>query len=141
MGGRHFHYGDGHGGCGFSLRYLPGSVLPLVVHFLSGSRTLTALSMKRACLSLRCALEIMRLGVAGCVMQATNALVLVAATSTLRSVGSDVYIGILTILSSVRDVVVVPIHGLTGAAQAVIGFNFGAGKLKRVLTGGAFSPP
>lgn len=76
--------------------------------------------------------EIAGLGLAGFVMSATNGVVQVACNATLRDHGGDLYVGIMTVLNSVRDIVVLPVHGLTSAFQPVLGFNYGAKEYKRV---------
>ena len=38
----------------------------------------------------------------------------------------------MTVINSVREVVSLPISGLTNSAQPVMGFNYGAGEYKRV---------
>ena len=45
------------------------------------------------------------------------------------------YVGVMTILNSLREVASAPISGLTGAAQPVLGFNYGAGAYRRVRAG------
>ena len=40
--------------------------------------------------------------------------------------------GIMTVINSVREVISLPISGLTNSAQPVMGFNYGAGEYKRV---------
>lgn len=112
-----------------------------VLRFLTGHRTQIKLNMSYLRPERSCVREIVRLGFAGFVMQATNGAVQIAANNTLRMLGGEVYIGIMTILSSVRDVVMVPLHGFTGAAQAVLGYNYGAGKLRRVVGIIAFITP
>ena len=76
--------------------------------------------------------EIASLGLAGCIMSATNGAVQIACNATLRDHGGDLYVGIMTVLNSVRDVVVLPVHGLTSAFQPVLGFNYGAKEYGRV---------
>lgn len=83
--------------------------------------------------------EITALGMAGFIMSATNGVVQAACNSTLRDFGGDLYVGIMTVLNSVRDVIMLPIQGITSAAQPVLGFNYGAGEFRRVRKGIAFT--
>ena len=103
-----------------------------VMRFLLGKRTLLRLTLPN--LRPRRALvgEITRLGVAGFVMSASNGAVQIACNTTLRAFGGDVYVGVMTVLSSVRDVVSLPCQGLNNAAQPVLGFNYGARQFGRV---------
>lgn len=83
----------------------------------------------------KCMGEILALGLSGFIMAATNCGVQIVCNVTLQSYGGDVYVGIMTIMNSVREVLSVPANGLTQGAQPVIGYNYGAGKYKRVKTG------
>lgn len=103
-----------------------------VMAFLTSRRSLTPLRVSQARIDLTATKQITQLGVAGFVMQATNGIVQVAANNMLGIYGGDIYIGIMTVLNSVRDVVSLPLHGFTNAAQPVIGYNYGARKLDRI---------
>ena len=76
----------------------------------------------------------MTLGMAGFMMQVTNGSVQMVCNATLAKWGNDMYIGIMTISNSVREVLWLPILGLTNSAQPIIGFNYGAGEYGRVKT-------
>ena len=65
-------------------------------------------------------------------MQASNGAVQIACTSTLRLFGSDIYVGIMTVLNSIRDMVSLPAQGLTDAGRPVIGYNYGAREFGRI---------
>lgn len=103
-----------------------------VMAFLTSRRSLTPLRVRQARIDLTATKQITQLGIAGFVMQATNGIVQVAANNMLGIYGGDIYIGIMTVLNSVRDVVSLPLHGFTNAAQPVIGYNYGARKLGRI---------
>ena len=45
---------------------------------------------------------------------------------------SDVYVGVMTIINSIREVLQMPVTGLGNGAQPIIGFNYGAGENGRV---------
>ena len=61
-------------------------------------------------------------------MLATNAAVQMVCNMTLKQYGSDLYIGIMTIITSVRDILVLPVQGFSQGAQPVLGYNYGAEK-------------
>ena len=79
--------------------------------------------------------EILSLGIVGFIMKATNSLVQIACNATLQTYGGDLYVGIMTVINSVRDVLCLPVSGITSGAQPILGFNFGARKYARVRTG------
>lgn len=76
--------------------------------------------------------EITSLGLAGFVMSASNGLVQIACNATLRDFGGDIYVGIMTVLNSVRDVLTLTVSGLTHGAQPVLGYNYGARCYNRI---------
>lgn len=109
-----------------------------VLRFLTGKKAI--LTIKREYLKpdgklLR---EIVTLGVPGFIMAGTNCLVQVTCNATLKIYGGDMYIGVMTIINSVRELFGLPVTGLTHGAQPVIGFNYGAREYKRVRSGIAF---
>lgn len=83
--------------------------------------------------------EITGLGLSGFIMQATNCLVQIVCNSMLRTYGGDVYVGIMTVLNSVREILSLPVSGLTNGSQPVLGFNYGAKKYERVRQGIRFT--
>ena len=109
-----------------------------VLRFLTGPKTLLRLSRTAMRPEPRLLRDIVGLGMAGFIMSATNGAVQVACNATLRDSGGDVYVGIMTVLNSVRDVVALPIQGLTNGAQPVLGYNYGARKFDRVKKSVAF---
>lgn len=72
------------------------------------------------------------MGLAGFVMQLNNSLVSTVINRTLLAVGGELYIGLQTCISSVREVIFMPINGITSASQPILGFNYGAGRPDRV---------
>lgn len=110
-----------------------------VVRFLTGKKAI--LHIKRAYLKVEPALakEMITLGTPGFIMQGTNCLVQVVCNATLQSWGGDVYVGIMTILNSVREILSLPVGGIANGAQPVLGYNYGAGKMHRVKEGIRFT--
>ena len=106
-----------------------------VMRFITGKRVLFPL--KRQALRLQGGLvkQILPLGFSGFVLQATNCAVQVACSSTLAAYGGDLYVGVMTVLNSVRDVFSLPITGLSDGTQPVLGYNYGAKKNERVRQG------
>lgn len=79
--------------------------------------------------------KILSLGLATFTMSATNAAVQSVCNKTLGKYGGDTYIGIMTILISVRDILTLPVMGFTHGTQPVLGFNYGANLHHRVKKG------
>lgn len=65
-------------------------------------------------------------------MAFTNSLVQVVCNATLQTWGGDIYVGVMTVLNSVRDIFTMPVHGLTTGASPVMSFNYGEKAYDRV---------
>jgi len=103
-----------------------------VLSFLTGRRALIRLEKENMPIQWPLVLDIMKLGLSGFVMSVTNGLVQIACNATLQQWGSDLYVSIMTVLNSVREVVMLPMQGLSSGAQPVMSFNYGARKFERV---------
>lgn len=106
-----------------------------VMKFLLGEKTILKLTKKNMRLEGELIKSITGLGLAGFVMSATNGAVQIVCNATLKGHGGDIYVGIMTVLSSIRDVIILPIHGVTTGAQPVLGYNYGAKKYDRIKKG------
>lgn len=109
------------------------------VSFLRGKKALIRLEWGSMRLQPKLVWQIVSLGFSSFVMAITNSIVQVACNSTLQSFGGDLYVGVMTIINSVREVVSTPINGVTSAAQPVMGFNYGAQEYRRVRSGIVFT--
>lgn len=107
----------------------------LVLSFLNGKRALIKIKKSDMVFDKKMIKEITALGLSGFCMEATNGVVQIACNSTLRLFGGDIYVGIMTVVNSVRDLFTLPIRGMTAGAQPVIGFNYGAAKSGRMKQG------
>lgn len=72
------------------------------------------------------------LGLAAFTMQLTNSLVSICCNNVLQKTGGDIYVSVMTIVSSVRQMVETPMYAITDGSSPVISFNYGAGKGDRV---------
>lgn len=105
------------------------------VCFLRGKRALLRLKVSSMRLQLPLVREICFLGVSGFIMSVTNSAVQIVCNATLQSFGGDLYVGVMTIINSIREIATTAVNGLTSAAQPVLGFNFGARQYRRVRAG------
>ncbi len=110
-----------------------------VLLFLCGRKAL--IPLRRADLGLRPAMagEICRLGVSGFIMSATNCLTQAACNAVLQSRGGETWVGVMTVLHSIREVLSLPVNCISAGAQPFIGFNYGAGLMNRVKKGIRFT--
>ena len=110
-----------------------------VLRFLFGKQVLIPLQMKNIAIRKDITKDILKLGTANFVMQGTNCLVQVACNATLQSYGGDLYVGIMTVANSVREIFMLPVSGIINGAQPVISFNYGAKAYRRVRSGIRFN--
>ncbi|MDO4313471.1 MAG: MATE family efflux transporter [Eubacteriales bacterium] len=103
-----------------------------VLQFLTGKKAIIKLSKKHMNLDREIVKEITGLGMSGFVMSITNGSVQIMCNATLQHYGGDLYVGIMTILNSVREIVTMPVSGLSNGAQPVMSFNYGAKEYERV---------
>lgn len=106
-----------------------------VLRFLTGERG--ELRLRRGALALGAARvkRMLALGSSGFVMSMTNSLFQAVCNATLQSVGGEVYVGVMTVVNSVREVITMPLQGLANGGQPVLGYNYGAGLYHRVRQG------
>ena len=76
--------------------------------------------------------NIISLGSAGFIMQLTNSLVSICCNNVLSVTGGDIYISVMTIISSVRQMVETPIHAINEGTSPVLSYNYGARRPDRV---------
>lgn len=103
-----------------------------VMKFFMGKRTQFHLVPVEMKLIPKLVKKIAALGTSGFIMAVTNSFVQIICNVTLKAYGGDLYIGVMTILNSVREIANIAIVGITSGAQPVLGFNYGAREYKRV---------
>lgn len=101
-----------------------------VVSFLKSKRSVLHLKLVRPDKSL--ILKIAALGIAPFVMQSTESLVTIAFNTGLQRYGGDLYVGSMSILMSIMQLIVIPVNGITQGVQPIISYNYGAGNRLRV---------
>ena len=80
--------------------------------------------------------NIVSLGMAGFIMQLTNSLVTICCNNVLSVTGGDIYISVMTIVSSVRQLVETPIHAMSEGSSPILSYNYGARRPARVRKAG-----
>ena len=86
--------------------------------------------------SLDYAKNIISLGTSGFIMQLTNSLVTICCNNVLSVTGGDIYISVMTIVSSVRQLVETPIYAINEGTSPILSYNYGAGRPSRVRKAG-----
>jgi putative MATE family efflux protein len=103
-----------------------------ILLFLCGKKTILRLKIKNLRLKKSRISRIVNLGFSGFVMAVTNSTVQIMCNKSLQYYGGDLYVGIMTVINSIREVISLPVSGFTNAAQPVIGYNYGARSYSRV---------
>ena len=110
-----------------------------VLRFLTGKKILVSLNRRNIVIQKNITKAICKLGTSNFIMQGTNCLVQVTCNATLQSFGGDLYVGIMTVTNSVREIFSLPVMGIISGAQPVISYNYGAKQYRRVRSGIRFN--
>ena len=110
-----------------------------VLRFLTGQRAIIPLKRENMTLDGQVVRDIAKLGTANFIMQGTTCLVQIACNATLQQFGGDLYVGVMTVVNSVREIFLLPVNGITSGSQPVISYNYGARRYDRVLSGIRFN--
>jgi putative MATE family efflux protein len=103
-----------------------------VLIFLLGKKSVLKIRKKYLKPNIKIVGPVLLLGISPFIMQATESLVIISMNNNLAKYGGDLAIGAMTIMSSVMQIILLPMMGLTQGAQPIISFNYGADKLYRV---------
>lgn len=103
-----------------------------VVAFLVGKKS--TLKIKWKCMLPEWGIlkPVFALGISPFVMRATESLISIVLNSGLQKYGGDLYVGSLTVMQSVMQLMSAPLNGFTQGVQPIISYNYGAGKYDRV---------
>lgn len=110
-----------------------------VLRFITGKNAAVPLRVQNIKIKKAMTFDIFKLGTSNFIMQGTNCLVQIVCNSTLQNYGGDIYVGIMTVANSIREIFMLPISGIISGAQPVISFNYGAKQYKRVKDGIRFN--
>ncbi|SHO50793.1 MATE family efflux transporter [Anaerocolumna xylanovorans] len=103
-----------------------------VFYFLISKKALIRLRPCNIRLQFLMVKKISALGLSGFMMAITNSIVQIVCNKSLQFYGGDLYVGVMTVLNSIREIISMPVSGLTNGSQPVIGYNYGAGSYNRV---------
>ena len=76
--------------------------------------------------------DIIGLGSALFIMQCTNSLVQISCNTMLMRFGGEIYVSIMTIVTSVRQIMDTPITAIVEGASPIISYNYGARQAQHV---------
>ncbi|MDD4370087.1 MAG: MATE family efflux transporter [Anaerostipes sp.] len=119
-------------GAGLATVISQGLSMIWVLLFLKSDKAILRLSPKEFYFDRVLAKQISTVGVSGFTLAATNSAVQIVCNMKLQQYGGDLYIGVMTVLNSVRDILTMPVQGISNGAQPVLGYNYGARVYDRV---------
>lgn len=103
-----------------------------VLRFLFGKKSTLKIRKEFLIPEAKVVLPILALGVSPFIMQATESIVLISLNNQLSKYGGDLAVSAMTIISSINQIILLPLMGLTSGAQPIISYNYGAKQYDRV---------
>ena len=103
-----------------------------ILRFLTGKQTILRLQIKNMKLIPSIILPCLGLGVSTFVMLSTESILSISFTSSLQRFGGDVAVGAMTVLTSINQLITMPLSGVCQGGQPLISYNYGAKKFDRV---------
>ena len=103
-----------------------------IMFFLTGKKTNLKLKVSNMKLIPSIILPCLGLGVSTFVMLSTESILSISFTSSLAKFGGDVAVGAMTVLTSINQLMTMPLSGVCQGGQPLISYNYGAKKYDRV---------
>lgn len=103
-----------------------------VLRFLTSEKSVIKIRISNLKPQRRIIKKIAALGISPFIMQSTECIVSVTLNSGLQTYGGDMYVGTMAIMSSIMQLIVIPVNGVAQGIQPIISYNFGAGNMQRV---------
>ena len=103
-----------------------------ILRFLTGKRTILKLKKENLLLCRPVILPCLGLGISSFVMLSTESVLSISFTSSLQRFGGDLAVGAMTVLTSINQLVTMPLMGICQGGQPLISYNYGARKPERV---------
>lgn len=127
-----FGFGMGVRGAALATIISQGCSAVWVVAYLTGHKTVLRLRRCNMRPHARTIGKIAALGISPFIMQSTESLVSITMNTGLQRYGGDLYVGSMTVLQSVMQMLVMPIQGFAQGVQPIISYNYGARQPARV---------
>lgn len=107
-----------------------------VVRFLTSEKSIIRIRKQNIRFEKSLIKKIAALGISPFIMQSTESLVMITLNTGLQKYGGDMYVGTMSIMTSVMQLITIPTQGISQGVQPIMSYNYGAGNIKRVR--GAF---
>lgn len=103
-----------------------------ILRFLVSDKSVIKLKKENLRIDKKVVLPCLALGVSTFVMLSTESVLSICFTSSLSRYGGDIAVGAMTILTSINQLITMPLAGICQGGNPIISFNYGAKKLDRV---------
>ena len=103
-----------------------------VIRFLTSKRSSMKLKTEHMRLKKEIVVRIAGLGVSPFIMQSTESMVGITLNSGLQNYGGDLYVGTMSIMTSIMQLILIPVQGISQGVQPIISYCYGAGDKDRV---------
>ena len=103
-----------------------------ILRFLTGKQTILKLKVGNMKLIPSVILPCLGLGVSSFIMVSTESILSISFTTSLAKFGGDVAVGAMTVLTSINQLITMPLSGICQGGQPLISYNYGARKYDRV---------
>ena len=103
-----------------------------ILSFLTGKKTILKLKVANMKLIPSVILPCLGLGISSFIMISTESILSISFTSSLQRFGGDVAVGAMTVLTSINQLITMPLSGVCQGGQPLISYNYGAKKFERV---------
>ena len=110
-----------------------------VLGFLTSKRAIVPLKKNNMKLDKTIVKDIGKLGLSNFVFSATTCAVQITCNTMLQMYGGDIYVGVMTVANSIREIVSLPLMGIVNGALPVISYNYGAKAYDRARAGIRFN--
>lgn len=127
-----FGFGMGVKGAALATIISQGVSAVWVIFFLHGKKSILKIRRQYLKLDMKVLGPVLALGVSPFIMTATESAINICFNMSLSKFGGDVAVGAMTILSSIMQLQMMPVQGLSQGAQPIMSYNYGAGNIDRV---------
>ena len=103
-----------------------------ILMFLTGKKTILKLQPANMKLIPSVIMPCLGLGISSFIMVSTESILSISFTSSLSRYGGDVAVGAMTVLTSINQLITMPLSGVCQGGQPLISYNYGAKKYDRV---------
>lgn len=104
-----------------------------VLHFLTSKKSMLRIRKPDIRIDTKRLALIVALGISPFIINSTESAIQIAFNNRLLLYGGNLYVGAITILQSLMQLIIIPVGGYTAGVQPLISFSYGAKRYDRIL--------